>query len=416
MQGFVPFYPIFCPFSACLILFSYDIIPVRGEIVMRATRKGNPVKLGIETLKREVRSKKVVLLMNHTALDQQGQNLIDVMPAWECEVVFLIGLEHGIRGNLYQNIRSGPDQRTGLYVHSIYNFSNPRYHLDASLFRDVDGIVATFQDAGVRHYTYIAMLFYQMNVLTPLGKTVWVLDRPNPIGGHMVEGGGMKKELFSSLGVFDYPLRHGMTIGELATMYNQTVLQGKCDLRVIPMEGWERTMWYEDTGLIWIPASPNIPTPMTFLAFATTGLLQNSGFSCGVGTTYPFFVFGSPATRGNEIASQLNALDLPGFIAIERYFQPSFDQESDQVYHGTMLHIYDREAFRPYRTQLEILSLLGREYPSGFHMENRHFNRRNGSMDVYDMIIRQEPPHIIIEKWAENAKRFEETRQPYLLY
>ncbi len=375
------------------------------------------VRIGVDELKSRLEAlkrPKIALMMNHMALDADGRNLMDVIPAeWKVEVPFLIGMEHGVRGNLYSNIRSHTDKLTGLPVRSLYDF--PRALPTPELVEGLDAVVFCAQDAGVRHYTYLPWLTYLLDACAKAGVSVWVLDRPNPLGGVTVEGRGVEEGRRSLVGGFDYPLRHGLTAGEMAYMYNETHRVG-CDLHVVRMEGWRRSMWYEDTGLLWLPPSPNIPTPMTCLAFASTGLTQSTNISHGIGTTTPFMVAGAAWADGRRLADGLNALDLDGVYLTDRFYMPSFDRTSPDVCYGAVLNFTDREAYRPYDLQLHLLSLFGRLYGGQVTFQERSYDQRVGSSEVREMMLRGDGPDALLAAWHANAAAFAEARKPYLLY
>ena len=216
-------------------------------------------KLSISRLREEIQGKKLALMMNNSVFTNEGASLIDVMHGeWKVDIKFLIGMEHGVRGELQGGVKVKDqiDPVTGLPVVSLYNF--PGLRPPVELLSQVDAVVFCVQDAGIRHWTFTPWMMFCMDAAARTGTEVIVLDRPNPIGGSIVEGGVTEPGYYSIIGAFSYPLRHGITIGELALMY-KTEYKVDCNLNVIPMEGWTRDMWYDDTGLLWTPPSPNLP-------------------------------------------------------------------------------------------------------------------------------------------------------------
>jgi len=254
------------------------------------------VILATNALKKAVAGKKVALMMACNVLDNQGRLLLDeVVKDCHGNIRFFFGMEHGVRGNFFAGDASisTTDEKTGLPVVNLYDYFELRPPVE--WVEKVDAVVFCAQDTGVRHWTYTPWLMTLIEAAAQANREVIILDLPNPIRGDIVEGLCTEekyagKELLSG---FSYPLRHGMTIGELALMFNETKQLG-CKLTVLPMEGWQRDLWHGETGLVWVPASPNMPYASTALYFATTGLFQAANVSCGVGTTTPFQYLGAP--------------------------------------------------------------------------------------------------------------------------
>jgi uncharacterized protein YbbC (DUF1343 family) len=376
-----------------------------------------PVSLGLNKLKEAVKGKKIALMMNNTALTEAGKSLIDTMHfEWNADIRFLLGMEHGVRGELKGGVKveNAADPVTGLPVVSLYDF--PGLKPPSELLATVDAVVFCAQDAGVRHYTYTPWMMFAMERAAPTGTKIIVLDRPNPIGGAVVEGALVKPGYFSIIGGFEYPYRHGMTVGELALMYNDKHKVG-CDLTVIPMEGYKRSMWYDQTGLLWIPPSPNIPVLDTLLAYATTGLLQSTNVSFGIGTTVPFNLFGAPWIKGEELAEKINSLNIPGLLCLSKYFIPNYGMYQGEVCSGVYLICLDREIYRPVTAAIHILSLLTRDYKDRFEFTSvRSYDQRAGSSRLREDLINGRDPIDILAEWNDEAKQFMQDRKPYLLY
>ncbi|NLN18722.1 MAG: DUF1343 domain-containing protein [Firmicutes bacterium] len=374
-------------------------------------------KISTERLRAHVEGKRLALMMNHAALTNEGQSLIDVMhDEWKCDIKFLFGMEHGVRGELQPGVRfdNHVDAATGLPVISLYGF--PGLRPPAELIAQVDAVVFCAQDAGIRHFTFTPWMTYLMDAAGQVGTEVIVVDRPNPLNGRIIEGGVTQEGYYSLIGAFSYPLRHGMTIGELALMYNGEHQVG-CKLTVIPMENWARDMWYDQTGLLWTPPSPNLPVPESLLGFATTGLLQSTTVSFGRGTTTPFTLFGAPWMDGRKLSEKLNALGFPGVFFYHRYFIPCFSLYEGEVCSGVAIAYYDRFACRPVTVAIHILSMLTRDYPNEFgYQTSAAFDRRAGSSQLREWLEAGRPPAEIVEEWQEQAKQFENRRERYLLY
>lgn len=379
--------------------------------------EGLKVKLGLDRLQKAVKGKKIALMMNNTAVTETGKSLIDIMHFdWNADIQFLLGMEHGIRGELKGGVKvkNCADPVTGLPVISLYDF--PGLKPPSELLAKVEAVVFCAQDAGVRHYTYTPWMMFAMESAARVGTEIIVLDRPNPMGGNIVEGQKVEPGFFSIIGGFEYSYRHGMTVGELAMMYNDKHKVG-CKLTVIPMSGWKRNMWYDQTGLLWMPPSPNIPVPDTLVAYATTGLLQNTNVSFGVGTTVPFNLFGAPWINGRELAAKINYLKLPGLLCISKYFIPNYNLYKEEVCSGIFLICRDRLLYRPVATAIHILSFLVNDYKNQFVFSSiRSYDERAGSSKLREDLLKGRAPKDIIADWTEQARQFAEERKPYLLY
>lgn len=375
------------------------------------------VGLGLDSLRRAVRGRKLALMMNQSALTPAGANLIDVMHSdWHAEIAFLLGMEHGVRGELQGGVKvkSQADPVTGLPVVSLYDYPGLRPPVET--VATVDAIAFCAQDAGIRHYTYTPWMMFAMDAAAKAGTAMIVVDRPNPIGGRIVEGGTVMPEHFSIIGGFAYAYRHGMTVGELARMYNEVYRVG-CDLTVVPMTGWTRDLWYDQTGLLWTPPSPNIPVPDTLMAYGTVGLLQSTNVSTGIGTTTPFHVFGAPWIDGRSLAAQINALHIPGLLCIDRYFLPNYSMYQGEVCSGVMLLVLDRLQYRPVTAAVHILALLVRNYGEHFRFTSvRSYDNRAGSPALRQDLLAGRRPEDILADWDAQARQFEIARRPYLLY
>ncbi|MBE6589882.1 MAG: DUF1343 domain-containing protein [Ruminococcaceae bacterium] len=390
------------------------------------TWHGGATLLACDELREKIRGKRIALMMNTTALDNEGSLLIDkiVDEKWS-EVVFLLGMEHGVRGNLYAAESGIPacDARTGLPVVNLYDY--PRLQPPIDRLMEVDAVVFCAQDVGVRHWTYTPWLMLLMDSAAVAGCEVIVLDRPNPIRGDIVEGAPARPPYVGThlLSGFEYPLRHGMTVGELALMYNDLKHVG-ANLSVLKMRDWKRDMWYEETGLPWVPASPNMPTVDTALYFAATGLMQGADFSLGMGTATPFQYVGDAGLDADLLARELNALELAGVYFLPKYYMASTyrdiyrgERHKPTLCNGVLILINDRNAWRPVETQLYIMDTLCRLFGEKIHMEHHGSARiRMCTDEICDAIIRGESLLPIIEHWREEARCFEKARMPYLLY
>ena len=379
------------------------------------------VVLAEEELFSAIRGKRIAAMINGTAIHNDGRNLIDVIQESKTAVIdFLLGMEHGVRcdkGAGEHDIGS-VDKKTGIPIVDLYDY--PERRPPISELRRVDAVVYCAQDAGVRHWTFTPWMFYLMDSAAEAGCEVIVVDRPNPIGGELIEGNLVKeKYLDTLLSGFGYPLRHGMTSGELALMYkNERGLDLK--LTVLRMNGWERSMFYSDTGLMWVPPTINIPTPESFLDFATVGLLQSSNLSLGDRTNLPFKFIGRPEFDGERLADELNSLGLDDVYFVPRFYMASTRWEKDVLLpcQGVITVIPAKKKYRPIRAGLCLIDTISRLYPDAVDLEYKPSwaRRRMGTDDIYDMINNRESVMKLIPKWEGDSLEFERRRKPYLLY
>lgn len=382
------------------------------------------VRLACEELREHIKGKRIGLMMNTSAIDNEGRLLVDriVEEKW-AEVAFFFGMEHGVRGNLYAGggDQTDVDEKTGIQIISMYKTEGHRP--PPEIVAQVDAVVFCAQDTGIRHWTYIPWMIELVDACAKADREVIILDRPNPIRGDIVEGAAGDKYVgMAHLSGFDCPLRHGMTIGELAHMYNEEKKIG-AKLTVLKMHGWKRDMWYEDTGLIWLPPSPNIPTPDTALFFGAVGLMQASSISLGIKTTTPFQYVGHPNISGEALAEELNSRNLDGIYFVPKFYMAAGYLESGragepQLCDGVMMVIKDRNAWRPVKTQLHIIDAFTKLYPGLLNLEHSpKLARIRMCTDlICDTAQKGESMLPVIAAWEQGAKAFEARRKPYLLY
>jgi len=288
---------------------------------------------------------------------------------------------------------------------------------EAAMVRDIEVMVFDLQDVGTRVYTYLATMALAMKSCAEAGVEFIVLDRPNPITGLILEGTVLEYPQFSSfLGLYPIPLRHGMTAGEVARLYNDRFLQKKVSLTVIPMEGWRREMWYDQTGLPWVLPSPNIPTLDTATVYPGQVFLEGTNLSEGRGTTKPFELFGAPWIDSYELVQKLNELGLPGVLFREAWFAPTFSKYQGERCRGAQVHITERSVFRPFETTLHIIRTVRNLYPDKFQFHQEYFDRIMGTDKVRQALLNGEPVPDIIRRLKKSLEEFEAQRRPYLLY
>ena len=277
----------------------------------------------------------------------------------------LFSPQHGLKGEKQDNMVSSPDFEDPLLQLPVVSLYGPRLDPPREALEKIDVLLVDLQDVGTRVYTYGATLAKVMAVAAPLGVKVVVLDRPNPIGGLQVEGNMLRPEWASFVGPYPLPMRHGLTLGELARYYNVTQGLG-CDLEVIMARGWCRGDYFDATGLPWVMPSPNLPTLEGALVYPGQVLLEGTNLSEGRGTTRPFELFGAPFLEARRLVLELRDIPLPGVVLREVAFEPTFHKWAGEVCHGFQLHVTDRLAFKPYYTTLAFLSLIRHLYPEQF--------------------------------------------------
>lgn len=379
-------------------------------------------RLGIEVLLRErpelLRGKRVGLITNMTGTDSALRSDVDLLARRpDFGLVALFGPEHGVRGDVQagEHVDSSRDPATGLPVYSLYGQTREP---TPAMLDGVDVLVFDIQDVGARFYTYPYTLAGAMRAARRAGIPIVVLDRPEPLGGERVEGPVLEPGFASFVGMFPIPLRHGMTIGELARLFNDAFGIG-AQLQVVPMQGWRRGEQPLRSTLPWIPPSPNMPTPDTVLVYPGTGLFEGTNLSEGRGTTRPFEIVGAPFVDAQVLAARMNALGLPGVRFRPTTFTPTFSKHAGVPCGGVQIHVVDRHAFLPVRTGLALLMTLHDLYPGQFRFlpgEPPFFDKLAGNAWIRQAIERGEPLAAIEARWQADLGRFEQLRRRYLLY
>jgi uncharacterized protein YbbC (DUF1343 family) len=336
----------------------------------------------------------------------------------------LFGPQHGIRGETQDNMiewESFVDRRTGLQVWSLYGKSRKP---SEEMLADLDALVFDLQDVGTRVYTFIYTMALAMEAARECNLRFIVLDRPNPINGFQVEGAVLESEYRSFVGMFPIAMRHGMTVGELASMFNREFGIG-CELDVVRMEGWRREMWYEDAGLPWVMPSPNIPTVKTAVVYPGSVLLEGTELSEGRGTTRPFEIVGAPYIEPFEMVERLMAENLPGVVFRPLSFQPTFNKFAGEVCGGVQIHVTDRSSFKPFLTGAAIISAIRSLYPDKFGwkrppyeyvFDKLPFDVIAGASQLRQQIEIGTSLAEIEMSWQPSLDRFVERRREYLLY
>jgi len=387
-------------------------------------------RLGIEILLDEklevLRGQRVGLVCNQASvLPDTFHHAADVFHEnAKINLTTLFGPQHGIRGDVQYNMIETPhvrDSRTGIMVYSLY--SETREPTEEML-ADVDTIVVDLQDVGCRIYTFVYTMANCMRAAKKFGKRVVVCDRPNPINGNAIEGNITEDAFRSFVGQFALPTRHGMTIGELAKMFNEHFGIG-CELEVVEMTRWTRNMWGDQTGLPWILPSPNVPDVDTCVVFPATVHIEGTELSEGRGTTLPFFLNGAPFIDPYAWAAELRKFDIPGVAFREAYFRPTFCEFAGETCAGIQLHVTDREAFTPVILGIAMVKTAYEMYADKFQWRQSDYEYEFGKnpFDVIcgtDKIRKQIESEVALKEiddsWNEGLKGFKEARKPYLLY
>jgi uncharacterized protein YbbC (DUF1343 family) len=373
------------------------------------------VQNGLDVLEAQkfaaLRNKHVGLITNHTGLDSQGRSTADLLShAPGVHLVALFSPEHGLAGRNDEKIASSKDAATGLPILSLYGETQ---RPTDEMLQGIDALVFDVQDAGVRFYTYTTTMGYCMEEAAKRKIAFYVLDRPNPVGGNIVEGPMLDADKTSFTAYFPLPARYGLTIGELAQFFN-TENHISCDLHVIAMKNWHRNYFFESTGARWIPPSPNLRTLKGAFLYPGIEILQSAGVSVGRGTETPFEEFGAPWINGEEVAAALNERHLAGLRFVNQPFIPVTGLYSGQRCGGVAVRIMDRQAVRAMRMGMEIATILKKLYPEKFDPEKLMV--LVGNAETIRELQAGTPPEKIEESWSADLAPFEQLRRKYFLY
>lgn len=367
----------------------------------------------------EIAGRRVGLISNQTGVDRAFRGTIDLLHAGDrLELVALFGPEHGVRGDAQagNSVGESIDQRTGLPTYSLYGDNRSP---TSGMLNGLDALVFDIQDAGVRFYTYLSTMIHAQAAAASAGLVFVVLDRPNPITGNRIEGNLPDPDFQSFVGRHPIPIRHGMTFGELARM--SAAECGWPEPVVGAMRGWQREMWFDETGLPWVAPSPNLPTLDSATLYPGTCLVEGTNLSEGRGTTRPFELIGAPWVDPFALAADLERRNLPGVAFRPTYFTPMFSKHANTSCGGVQIHIVDRDGTQPVVMGMYLLESLRKLHPDEFEW------RQNVPGKYFiDLLLGSDQPRLrldagetvakVVVDWDENVQDFEERRQPYLLY
>lgn len=386
------------------------------------------VELGVDRFFSEgyqeaMKGKKIGLITNHTGVNRNLVSTIDLFLGAHLNVVAFFAPEHGIDGLSYANEKiehvKGPN---GIPIYSLHGKTR---HPTEKMLKNIDVLIYDIQDIGARSYTFATTLFYVMEEAAKKGIEVIVLDRPNPINGTTIDGPMLEEKWRSFIGYINVPYCHGMTIGELARFFNEEYKVG-CKLKIISMKGWKRSMSFKDTGLAWIPTSPNIPEPDTPLFYASTGMLgELSLVDIGVGFSMPFKLIGAPWINAKAFADRLNEQKLPGVHFVPYHYKPFFGNYKGKDCQGVKIVVTSNQTYRPLAVQFLIMGILKTMYPKEIEKILHHmrpdkknlFCKASGNEEMYALLCKEKyVAWKLIQYQKEERKAFSEKRKKYLLY
>ena len=361
--------------------------------------------------------RRVGLITNQTGIARDGSRSIDLLLSHGIELVTLFGPEHGIRGDIAEGRRvaGGVDEGSGLPVYSLYGET---FEPTAEMLAGIDALLFDMQDIGARYYTRVSTMALAMQAAAELGIRFIVLDRPNPIGGELVQGNVLEPEHASLVGLYPIPMRHGMTVGELARLFNDQFEIG-AELHVVPVTGWKRGQWFDDTDLPWVPSSPNMPTLVSGTHYPGTCLFEGTNLSVGRGTDAAFQQIGAPWLDGALLAERLNGYGLPGVRFDAVTFVP--DRPTDGKYGGDLVRgvrfvTSDRAVYDPTRAAIAALIEARRLAGARWEWVPRHFDRLADTARPRAGIEAGADLEEVVSSWGDELAAFLPLRARFLLY
>jgi len=412
----------FLSYRWCALVFLTSLCAACGGVVENPPAVQPGIQVLVDKRQDLILHKRVGLVTNRTGIDTRFVSSIDLIAGLPgVKLVALYAPEHGVRGGQRDSVQDETDARTGVHVFSLFGAVR---RPTPEMLAGVDVLLFDVQDIGTRSYTYISTMRYCMEEAARRKIRLIVLDRPNPINGTTVDGPTLNPAFESFIGCAPIPYVHGMTMGELALYFN-TELNIHCDLVVVPMEGWKRAMSWPDTGLQWVPPSPNIPEPDSPWFYPVTGILGELPFvSVGVGYTLPFKIVGAPWMDSDAVADALNRRKLPGVHFLPFSFTPHYGTFKDEFCGGFKIITTDTGIFKPVAAGYHIMDVLFRMYPDqcdfslpGLRKDRiAMFDKANGTDAVRLMLQNGDSAFQIIESYRPDLDKFLKKREKYLLY
>jgi len=368
------------------------------------------VRIGLDTFERnwpkKLKGSRIGLLVHPASVNSKLEHAVNLfVQSKKLTLKAIFGPQHGIFGETQDNMiewEGFHDRQTGLPVFSLYGRTRKP---EPIMLEHIDVLVIDIQDVGARYYTFIWTMENCIQACMEMNKSIVILDRPNPIGGHKTEGPVLDEACASFVGQRPLPIRHGMTIGEIGN-YLWNTFCPSLDFHVIPMQGWKRTFWFNNTFLPWVMPSPNMPSPDTAIVYPGMCLLEGTNLSEGRGTTRPFEIFGAPFIEPELLVRQLKGFNLPGIFFRPLYFQPTFQKHAGKLCGGAQLHVTQRELFKPFKTGVAVLKTIHDLYPEQFSWKQPPYEYETEKMPI-DILAGTEKLRLKIEK-GENLERMEE--------
>lgn len=396
------------------------------NVSMPVTLPGG-VRLGSDVLiaSGRLRGARVGVVCNHASVDHAFRHVVDRLAAADgLRLAAIFGPQHGVRSDVQDNMVETPHGEDASRRVPVYSLYSETREPTAAMLREVDVLVVDLQDVGARIYTFIYTMANCLRAGRRHGVPVIVCDRPNPIGGEGVEGAALAPGYESFVGQFPIPMRHGMTMGELAGLFNEHFGIG-ASVEIVRMERWHRGVCADGTGLPWVMPSPNMPTLDTAIVYPGTVLFEGTLLSEGRGTTRPFELVGAPGVNAERFADAMNALELPGAYFRPAVFEPTFQKHARRTCGGCQIHVLNREEFRPVLTGVALIAMFRRFDPAGFRWRQPpyEYEREQLPIDILagsDLLRRQieadAPLAEIAASWREDERAFAQVRAPFLLY
>lgn len=392
-------------------------IALLSIMFLYAKNKETSIKIGIDRLDEYIsifEKKRIALITNMTGYNSEGKNTISILKE-KTDLRLLFSPEHGLNANFKEGalIDNAVDRKTLLKIYSLYGKQKKP---TKEMLKDIDIVCFDIQDVGSRFYTYIYTMAYTMQACAENGKMFVIFDRPNPISGDVVEGFILQDEFKSFVGLYPITQRHGMTVGELGTMFNKE-FGINCNLKIIPLKNWSRSSYFEDLPLVWIPSSPNIPNASTALVYSGICLFEGTNISVGRGTTLPFHYIGAPFINADDLVEKLNRENLKGVKFFPAYFTPNSSIYKDEACEGVYIAVNDKNAFKPVRVAIKIFNIIKETYPD-FKIKDEKIRRCGLNLLFGNAILTEQNINekALFKAMKLDEEKFIKIRRAYLLY